>query len=418
MIAVRLDARGPNSRWYAGAGLIRPVRLILMPAALHVPIWAVGVQTIALDQYDATATADDRSDRDAAAKVMATATVRVNVTLANKSDRNSTGQLTVMVSAADRAVAVPLMPSPPPQKSLAVAVPHGAQHSFSIDLLVAAASLWTPRAPYLYHVVVRVEREATGLEELVPVFQPSQSETEVANEDMRARRAAQVDELRLPFGIRTIQFDGEHGFLLNGEPTKLRGGNVHHAHGPLGAAAVPAAEDRKVAQLKAAGYNAVRTSHNPPSTAFLDACDRMGLLVMEELFDCWAVGKNSRDYHLAFEGWWERDLDAMVLRDRHHPSIVMWSIGNEIRERYTREGMQRARALADRVRALDHHGRAITSSVPTPGGHPPDNFSASFDVVSYNYACGFSWTSGCDFFEHSRERLHGQVRAACPENPV
>ena len=101
MIAVRLDARGPNSRWYAGAGLIRPVRLILMPAALHVPIWAVGVQTIALDQYDATATADDRSDRDAAAKVMAT--VRVNVTLANKSDRNSTGQLTVMVSAADRA---------------------------------------------------------------------------------------------------------------------------------------------------------------------------------------------------------------------------------------------------------------------------------------------------------------------------
>ena len=103
---------------------------------------------------------------------------------------------------------------------------------------------------------------------------------------------------------------------------------MHHDNGPLGAATIDRAEARRVELLKANGYNAIRTSHNPVSPAFLAACDRLGMLVMDEAFDCWSRGKNSDDYHLDFDSWWRRDLAAMVLRDRNHPSVIMWSIGS------------------------------------------------------------------------------------------
>ena len=147
-----------------------------------------------------------------------------------------------------------------------------------------------------------------------------------------------LDHVNRTFGVRKLNFTSTHGFLLNDVPTKLYGGCVHHANGPLGSRTLDRAEERRVELLKDMGYNAIRTSHNPVSPEFLNACDKLGMLVMEEAFDCWEQGKNPDDYHNYFDEWWERDLEAMVLRDRSRPSIVMWSIGNEIPERTTAAG--------------------------------------------------------------------------------
>ena len=144
---------------------------------------------------------------------------------------------------------------------------------------------------------------------------------------------AVVDTESTSFGIRSIRFSASEGFVLNGEPLKMRGGCVHHDCGPLGSMAIDRAEERKVEVLKASGFNAVRCAHNPPSPAFLDACDRLGMLVIDEAFDGWRERSTPNDYHLVFDDWWQRDLDSMLYRDRNHPSIVMWSIGNEVTER-------------------------------------------------------------------------------------
>lgn len=125
------------------------------------------------------------------------------------------------------------------------------------------------------------------------------------------------------FGIRTIEFSPDNGFQLNGETVLLNGGCVHHDNGCLGAAAYDRAEERKVELLKSAGFNAVRTAHNPPSEAFLDACDRLGLLVIDESFDGWRDSKTPHDYSNYFDEWWRNDIESMVLRDRNHPSIIM-----------------------------------------------------------------------------------------------
>jgi len=143
----------------------------------------------------------------------------------------------------------------------------------------------------------------------------------------------------------------------------LKGGCVHHDNGVVGAAAYPRSEERKVEILKASGFNAIRCAHNPPSPAFLDACDRLGMLVIDEAFDCWRVGKNPGDYHVNFDDWWERDLDSMLYRDRNHPSIIMWSIGNEVHERAGESnGIALAHMLAAHVRAVDPT-RPITAGI-------------------------------------------------------
>lgn len=177
------------------------------------------------------------------------------------------------------------------------------------------------------------------------------------------------------FGIRTIQVDPVHGLRINGDAVNLRGACIHHDNGPLGAAAIPRAEERRIEVLKEAGFNAIRSSHNPISSAMLDACDRLGMLVMDETFDMWTEGKASFDYSLSFPEWWERDVEALVAKDINHPSVIMYSIGNEVFEAGDPLGAEWGRALAEKVRALDPT-RLVTNGI--------NPFTAILDELSGN----------------------------------
>ena len=197
------------------------------------------------------------------------------------------------------------------------------------------------------------------------------------------------DKLNVSYGIRTIDYDVERGLLLNGKPIKLNGACLHHDNGILGAAAYDEAEYRKARLMKEAGFNAVRTSHNPPSEAFLKACDEVGLLVIDEAFDGWREHKNENiyDYSTLFDAWWQRDVDAMVCRDRLHPSIFCWSIGNEVIERKKIEVVKTAHLLATRIRELDPQHRPVTSALAAwdRDWDIYDPLAAEHDIVGYNY---------------------------------
>ncbi|MGI6172579.1 MAG: glycoside hydrolase family 2 TIM barrel-domain containing protein [Christensenellales bacterium] len=180
------------------------------------------------------------------------------------------------------------------------------------------------------------------------------------------------DEYEDEIGIRTIEIDFAHGFRLNGVEMKLRGGCIHHDNTLLGARAPYAAEERKIRLLKEVGYNAIRCAHNPPSSNLLKACDRLGMLVMDESFDMWTMGKNTLDYHLYFEKWWRFDTASMVKRDRNHPSVYCWSIGNEIPEITGKsDGARWTKLQADYVRSLDST-RPVTSAIHGAVDIPPE----------------------------------------------
>ncbi|MEN6480384.1 MAG: glycoside hydrolase family 2 TIM barrel-domain containing protein, partial [Anaerolineales bacterium] len=288
----------PNSRWYSGTGIYRPVWLRL-GGALHIQPWGVFVTT-------------------PVAKAAAS-TVRVLTALAGV----SAGAVlrSTIVSAQGEALASVETPIT------------GATVEQILD--VSGVQLWSLTTPALYTLRSEV---LLGVEV--------------------------VDVEETTFGFREVCIDAQHGLRLNGEPLKLKGGCIHHDNGLLGAASYARAEERKVELLKASGYNAIRCAHNPPAPALLDACDRLGMLVIDESFDCWRTGKNPNDYHLYFEEWWQRDVAAMVVRDRNHPSIIAWSIGNEVPERAgLSDGYAWARRQAEYIRSLDPT-RPITSALP------------------------------------------------------
>ena len=194
------------------------------------------------------------------------------------------------------------------------------------------------------------------------------------------------DTVPVKFGLRTIEYSPD-GLKLNGEIIKLNGACLHHDNGILGAAAFDAAEYRKAKLMKDAGFNAVRTSHNPPSEAFLNACDELGLLVIDEAFDGWKDAKNPYDYSILIDDWWEKDLTAMVKRDRNHPSVFCWSIGNEIIERKSFQAVERAHKMANLVRELDSENRPVTSALAAwdSDWEIYDPLAAQHDIVGYNY---------------------------------
>lgn len=237
------------------------------------------------------------------------------------------------------------------------------------DLLVRSPQLWSPDQPTL-HVL----------------------ETELL------RGNSVIDRVRQSVGLRIVTMDAANGLRINGLGYKLRGGCVHHDNGILGAMAFADADDRRVRLLKARGYNALRSSHNPSSASFRTACDRHGMLLIEEAFDTWHRTKRPQDYGIHFKDHWQADLAAMVLQARNNPSVIMWSIGNEVPERATPEGLQWAKRLSNEVHKLDptrpvtaaiHSFPGRLTKVATPGGERVDFASNLFlDMVGYNYKLG------------------------------
>lgn len=328
VIAVRVDnSQHVNSRWYSGSGIYRHVWMMVTDP-VHVAHWGVSVTTPQVTSQKAAVQVKTLVKNETSSVQH----VVVKTSLLNKNSKTAgSGQVKVELLA-------------------------NSEKEVIQTLTIANPLLWSPETPDLYQALVQVKGKNIA------------------------------DETKTSFGIRSVKFTAQNGFQLNGKTIKLNGGCVHHDNGCLGAAAFGRAEERKVELLKAAGFNAVRTSHNIPSEAFLDACDRLGLLVMDESFDCWKIGKNKFDYARYFNDWWKRDLEAMVLRDRNHPSIIMWSIGNEIPERGRPDATKTAKMLADEVKKMDA-SRPVTSAIVENGKEWEkfDSLMAVHDVAGYNY---------------------------------
>ena len=329
VIAVRVDnSQHVNSRWYSGSGIYRHVWMMVTDP-VHVAQWGVFVTTPQVTSQKATVQVKTLVKNETSSVQQ----VVVKTFLLNKNSKTAgSGQVKIEL-------------------------PANSEKEVVQTMTIAKPLLWSPEMPDLYQAHIQVLKDKNI-----------------------------ADETKITFGIRSVKFTAQNGFQLNGRTVKINGGCVHHDNGCLGAAAFDRAEERKVELLKAAGFNAVRTSHNPPSEAFLDACDRLGLIVMDESFDCWKKGKNKFDYAIYFNQWWKRDLDAMVMRDRNHPSIVMWSIGNEIPERGTPDAVKTAGMLIDAVKKIDI-SRPVTSAI-VENGKPWDVFDSLMDVhdvAGYNY---------------------------------
>ena len=287
----------PNTRWYSGSGLYRHVSLLCAPKK-HIVPWGVYAYT-------------ERVDADG------TAYVRVELEIVNETDEDANLHTGVSLNGADGLCAA--------SGRCAVYIPAGERTTARVQLTVQSAQIWDIDRPYLY---------------TVNAFLEEGGET--------------IDADETTFGIRTISVDPVNGFRLNSRMVKLKGGCIHHENGILGAASFYDAEYRRLKKHKDAGFNAIRCAHNPPSKDMLDCCDALGLLVLDEAFDCWSLGKNTYDFGLYFQEDWKKELTAMVRRDRNHPSVILWSTGNEIFERSgLHDGYRWARDLADCVRALD-----------------------------------------------------------------
>ncbi|MBI2513914.1 MAG: DUF4982 domain-containing protein [Opitutae bacterium] len=331
-LAVRLDNPRESSRWYPGAGLYRNVWLT-KTGNVAVARWGVAVTT---PQVSA-----------------ASALVNVAVTLDNLTTESVEVQAAVRLFAADedgRAIGEPIAES----GARAAKIPAGRQANVAHALAVASPKLWSLRERHRYVAETRVLRDGKV-----------------------------VDEVRTPFGIRSIAISAEQGFLLNGERVPLNGVCNHHDLGALGAAINVRALERQLEILREMGCNAIRTSHNPPAPELLELCDRMGFVVMVEAFDAWRISKKRDDYSRVFDDWHEKDLRAMVRRDRNHPCVIQWSIGNETRELFEADGWKLAAHLAAIVREEDRT-RPVVAGMNNVNA-PYMGFQHVLDVVGYNY---------------------------------
>ena len=348
VITVEVKNEGQNSRWYSGSGIYRHVWLKILHAT-HVSLGGISVTTPQITQSSAH--------------------VNINTTVVNGAEQtNNVTVATTLLDEAGNKIGKTISEQLIATSQTVV---------FSQEAAIKNPSMWGIETPTLY----------TAVTEIYVGSQLTQTE-------------------KTTFGIRSISFDAANGFLLNGQAVKLKGGCFHNDNGPLGAKAYDRAEERKVELLKASGFNAVRCTHNPPSPAFLDACDRLGILVIDEAFDMWNYGKNPYDYHLYFKDWWKRDLESMVLGGRNHPAVIMWSIGNEIPERGSPEGVATAKMLAGFVRSIDST-RAITSAVNSLG-QDKDPYFAQLDISGYNYAVGGDHGQ-TTIYENDHQRVPNRV---------
>lgn len=327
-IAVRVDnSQQKNSRWYSGSGIYRHVWLTVTNP-VHIAQWGTTITTPTINAAEAV--------------------VRVRTQVVNETSTSQILTVTAHVEDGNQKAG---------SNVFKVELPANSSKEIDQLIVVKAPRLWSPATPNLYKAITTIHSNGKP-----------------------------IDKQVTSFGIRTLDFSITQSFLLNGKPVLLNGGCVHHDNGFLGAAAYDRAEEKKVELLKAGGFNAVRTSHNPPSEAFLDACDRLGLLVMDESFDGWRESKTTYDYTTHFDEWWQRDVAAMVLRDRNHPSIFMWSTGNEIIERKKPGAVETARLLTSYIKQLDST-RPVTSAITTwdKDWAVMDPLFAAHDIGGYNY---------------------------------
>ena len=326
VLAVRLAPEESSSRWYPGAGIYRNVWLVTT-GPLHVAHWGTYVTT------------PEVSDSSAA--------VAIRTDVRNRSTQPA--QVTVETSVLDASgKQVSSQASP-------LTVPADKTETLSQSIKVGAPHRWDIDNPYLYEAVTTI------------------------------RSAGQVvDRYVTPFGIRTIAFDRDKGFLLNGRVVKIHGVCNHHDLGALGAAVNRRATERQLQIMKGMGVNAIRTSHNPPSPELLEYCDRLGLLVMDEAFDMWRVPKVKNGYAKYFDQWGETDMRDMLRRDRNHPSIILWSIGNEIPEQNSPKGADTAKFLTG-IAHQEDPTRPTTSAFNNWTGAIKNGLADQVDVPGFNY---------------------------------
>ncbi len=324
-ISVQVKNEGVSARWYTGSGIYRHVWLKIMDP-IHIIENGIFITTPVVE-----------SDQ---------AQIKINSLIANQSETN--GKFTILTEIEDVSGKIVA------NHSIEKKIPPNSIESVEQLLTLNKPSLWSPDSPSLYKAKITIK---------------SKDVNDIISEN---------------FGIRTITMDAQNGFLINGTPLLLKGGCVHHDNGPLGSKAYDRAEERRVELLKASGYNSVRCAHNPPSKAFLEACDRLGLLVIDEAVDMWNDKKTDNDYALYFKDDWKNIFRAMVERDRNHPSIFLWSIGNEIPNIDTPEVVAVAKELKEFILTLDGT-RKITAGINNLHSKVQD-FLSVLDVVGMNYA--------------------------------
>lgn len=330
LLVVKSDTSAqPASRWYSGAGIYRHARLVIAHP-VHIAPWGV---------YATTPEAN-----------AASALLKIQTRLANTATKS--GKVTL------RSVLIGPEGNEVAETESTVDLTAGKESGVSQQIRVSKPELWDLENPQLHTLVCSV----------------------VAGGKV-------IDEVRTPIGIRQAEFRSETGFWLNGKNLKIKGVCLHHDGGAVGAAVPSGVWQRRLSRLKELGVNGIRTAHNPPAPEFLDLCDRMGFLVMDEFFDCWTKGKNQHDYHLYFKEWSHTDLREGVLRDRNHPSVVLYSVGNEIHDTSDPNlAKPILRGLVDVCHEADP-SRPVTQALfrPNASGDYKNGFADMLDVIGTNY---------------------------------
>ncbi len=341
VLAVRLDNPPRSSRWYPGGGLYRNVWLV-KTAPVHVAHWGTFISTPTV--------ARDNS------------TIRIRTEI----DNQSSEAIEVSVLVEIRELGRPAIEASIPITN--ISIPAGGTGKYEAEVGVKNPKLWDPESPNLYWA-----------------------------KSMILHKGQRIDSVRTVFGVRKVEFTPDSGLLLNGRRVQINGVCNHHDLGPLGTAINESALERQIRILKEMGCNAIRTSHNPPAPELLDLCDRMGMLVLDEAFDCWEKGKTPNDYSTLFKEWHERDIRSLVRRDRNHPCVIAWSAGNEVRE-------QQNGILVQKLKEVFHSEdttRPVTAACDNPQAGF-DGFQNSVDVFGYNY----------------KPHLYAKFRAANPSIPL
>lgn len=332
VIAVKVDtSEQPNSRWYTGSGIYRHVWLVAKNK-LHINQWGVFARTVKANENEA----------------------RVDVSIELNNDNEADQRCTVVtkfINSKGKQVA---------KSESSVEVKSGQQQVIDQNIQIDNPMLWSVEQPSLYQLQVEV----------------------VSNNQL-------ADVYSTAFGVRTFKFDPNKGFILNGTHVKLKGVNNHHDGGPLGAAVFNQTHKRQLEILKEMGCNALRMSHNPPASELLAYADSMGFVVIDEIFDEWMDGKTPAGYAPHFEEWYERDVENWIRRDRNHPSVIAWSIGNEVREQYNKDNAEKIIPMLLSAARKHDNTRPFTLACNEIVNFNDFGVLELLDMVGYNYQEAF-----------------------------